>query len=232
MAVPALLVFLEPDFGTALVLRAITLGMLFVHGAPWRHFVWLGLAGVVMLALVFSILPAAGVQVLQPYQKDRLTAFLHPDRVRHPGRRLPPDPVADRGRQRRRHRARRRGRNPDAARLPARARDRLRVLGRGRGARIRRRRLAARALHAADLARAEGDHVLEIDVRRAGRRRRGVDADVSDLHQHRYDHRHRADHRHPSTVHELSAARTPSRTCSRSACCSRSTYTPRRRTSP
>ena len=81
MAVPALLVFLEPDFGTALVYSAITLGILFVHGAPWRHFVWLGLAGVVVLALVFSILPAAGVQVLQPYQKDRLTSFLHPDRV-------------------------------------------------------------------------------------------------------------------------------------------------------
>jgi rod shape determining protein RodA len=78
MAVPALLVFLEPDFGTALVYSAITLGILFVHGAPWRHFVWLGLAGVVVLALVFSVLPAAGVQVLQPYQKDRLTSFLEP----------------------------------------------------------------------------------------------------------------------------------------------------------
>ena len=78
---PILLVFVQPDFGTALVYSAITLGILFVHGAPWRHFVWLGLAGVVVLALVFSILPAAGVQVLQPYQKDRLTSFLHPDRV-------------------------------------------------------------------------------------------------------------------------------------------------------
>src|SRR5262249_18299011 len=52
-----------------------------VHGAPWRHFVWLGLAGVVSIALIFSILPGAGVQVLQPYQLDRLTSFLHPDQV-------------------------------------------------------------------------------------------------------------------------------------------------------
>ena len=68
MALPAVLVFMEPDFGTALVYGAITFGILFVHGAPWRHFVWLGLAGVVAIALVFSILPGAGVQVLQPYQ--------------------------------------------------------------------------------------------------------------------------------------------------------------------
>ena len=47
MALPALLVFAEPDFGTALVYAAVTLGMLFVLGAPWRHFAWLGLAFVV-----------------------------------------------------------------------------------------------------------------------------------------------------------------------------------------
>ena len=81
MAVPGLLVFIEPDFGTALTYAAITLGMLFVMGAPWRHFVWLGLAGVVAVALVFSVLPGLGVQVLQPYQQDRLTSFLHPDRI-------------------------------------------------------------------------------------------------------------------------------------------------------
>jgi rod shape determining protein RodA len=81
MALPAVLVFMEPDFGTALVYGAITVGILFVHGAPWRHFVWLGLAGVVSIALIFSILPGAGVQVLQPYQLDRLTSFLHPDQV-------------------------------------------------------------------------------------------------------------------------------------------------------
>jgi rod shape determining protein RodA len=79
MSVPALLVFMEPDFGTALVYAAITLGMLFVNGAPWRHFAWMGLAGVVAIAMIFSILPGAGIQVLQPYQKDRLTSFLNPD---------------------------------------------------------------------------------------------------------------------------------------------------------
>ncbi|HVI18944.1 MAG TPA: rod shape-determining protein RodA [Gaiellales bacterium] len=81
MTVPALLVFMEPDFGTALVYAAITFGMLFANGAPWRHFAWMGLAGVVAIALIFSILPGAGIQVLQPYQKDRLTSFLHPDQA-------------------------------------------------------------------------------------------------------------------------------------------------------
>jgi rod shape determining protein RodA len=81
MSVPALLVFMEPDFGTALVYAAITFGMLFVNGAPWRHFAWMGLAGVVAIAMIFSILPGAGIEVLQPYQKDRLTSFLHPDQV-------------------------------------------------------------------------------------------------------------------------------------------------------
>jgi rod shape determining protein RodA len=78
MALPALLVFAEPDFGTALVYAAVTLGMLFVLGAPWRHFAWMGLAFAVTIAMVFSILPGMGVPVLKQYQQDRLTAFLHP----------------------------------------------------------------------------------------------------------------------------------------------------------
>ena len=81
VGIPALLVFKEPDFGTALVLGAVVMGMLFVYGAPWRHFVWMILAAAVALALVFSILPGAGVQVLQTYQVDRITAFLHPNRL-------------------------------------------------------------------------------------------------------------------------------------------------------
>jgi cell division protein FtsW (lipid II flippase) len=65
------LVFAEPDFGTALVYAAVTLGMLFVLGAPWRHFAWLGLAFVVTLAMVFSIMPGLGVPVIKQYQMDR-----------------------------------------------------------------------------------------------------------------------------------------------------------------
>jgi rod shape determining protein RodA len=79
VAVPAALVFLEPDFGTTLVMVVLLFGMLFVYGMPWQHFVWFGMAVAVAGALVFSILPAAGVHVIQPYQYDRLTEFLHPN---------------------------------------------------------------------------------------------------------------------------------------------------------
>jgi rod shape determining protein RodA len=78
VGLPALLVFREPDFGTTLVFAAMLFGMLFVYGAPWRHFVWLTLFVSVSVALLFSILPGAGIHVLQPYQYDRLTSFLHP----------------------------------------------------------------------------------------------------------------------------------------------------------
>jgi rod shape determining protein RodA len=79
VAVPAMLVFKEPDLGTTLVFLAIMLGMLFVYGIPWQHFVWMAIAVAVSVALVFSILPGMGVEVVHGYQLSRLTGFLHPN---------------------------------------------------------------------------------------------------------------------------------------------------------
>jgi len=79
VAIPAGLVFVEPDFGTTLVLIVLLLGILFVYGVPWQHFVWLGMVAAVAAALIFSILPAAGVHLIQQYQYNRLTSFLHPN---------------------------------------------------------------------------------------------------------------------------------------------------------
>lgn len=76
--VPAALVMLQPDLGSALVYIVIGLATLFVAGAPWRHFAALGSLAVVAVALALVVLPTAGVSVLHEYQKDRLTAFLHP----------------------------------------------------------------------------------------------------------------------------------------------------------
>src|SRR5690349_851138 len=76
VGLPALLVFKEPDFGTMLVFLAIMLGLLFVYGIPWQHFVWMILAVCVIGALIFSVLPGMGVQVVQEYQITRLTSFL------------------------------------------------------------------------------------------------------------------------------------------------------------
>jgi rod shape determining protein RodA len=76
--VPAMLVVIQPDLGSALVYMAIAAAVLFVAGTKWTHFVVLGAVatGAVAVALVGA--PAAGVQVLKPYQVDRLTAFLNP----------------------------------------------------------------------------------------------------------------------------------------------------------
>ena len=68
---PWLLVMLQPDLGTSLVLLAILAGMLFMSGASMR---WLAtLAGLVLAAL-----PLIWNYVLLDYQKQRLTSFLNP----------------------------------------------------------------------------------------------------------------------------------------------------------
>jgi rod shape determining protein RodA len=76
--VPAMLVIAQPDLGSGLVYLAIVLAVLFVAGTPWTHFAALGVLGAAAIAAVLIVAPAAGVEVLKPYQKDRLTAFLNP----------------------------------------------------------------------------------------------------------------------------------------------------------
>ena len=75
---PATLVFLQPDFGTGIVLVAIALAILFVAGIPWQHFAAIGAVVMLIGAGTYAAGSAAGVQFLHGYQQDRLTAFLHP----------------------------------------------------------------------------------------------------------------------------------------------------------
>ena|SRR5215207_7169460 len=75
---PALLVFLQPDLGTGIVYGVITLAVMFVAGVRWTHFAALGGVVAAVIAIVLVIAPAVGTPVLQGYQQDRLTAFLHP----------------------------------------------------------------------------------------------------------------------------------------------------------
>jgi len=75
---PAALVMLQPDLGSALVFVAITLAVLFIAGVPWQHFAAFGALAAVAIALSLAVLPSVGINVLHSYQKDRLTAFLHP----------------------------------------------------------------------------------------------------------------------------------------------------------
>jgi rod shape determining protein RodA len=76
--IPTMIVMAEPDLGSASVYVVATLALLFVAGAPWRHFAALFALFAVALTLVLVAAPKMGVQVLKPYQTQRLTAFLHP----------------------------------------------------------------------------------------------------------------------------------------------------------
>src|SRR4029453_8272573 len=76
---PMLLVFVQPDIGSALVYLAALSALLFVAGTRWPHLVVIGSIAALGVASVLWLIPAAGVDVLKPYQKNRLTGFLHPD---------------------------------------------------------------------------------------------------------------------------------------------------------
>jgi rod shape determining protein RodA len=71
MGPPWVLVMMQPDLGTSLVLAAILGGMLFMSGASLK---WL-LAGI---AAVIAAIPVAWTYVLLDYQKDRILSFLNP----------------------------------------------------------------------------------------------------------------------------------------------------------
>jgi rod shape determining protein RodA len=77
-AIPIVLVFLQPDIGTALVYTAALAAVLFVAGVRWLHLGVLAAVTVIAALAVLWILPGAGVNVLKPYQAARLTGFTHP----------------------------------------------------------------------------------------------------------------------------------------------------------
>ena len=78
-ALPMLLVFKEPDFGSTLIYGSALLAVLFFGGMPWKHLATLAIVTALIALSVLWFLPAAGVDVLDAYQKDRLIGFVHPD---------------------------------------------------------------------------------------------------------------------------------------------------------
>jgi rod shape determining protein RodA len=78
-ALPMLLVYLQPDFGTALVYAAALAALLFVAGVRWLNIAVVALLTTFAAAAVLWALPAAGVHVLKDYQLQRITGFMHPD---------------------------------------------------------------------------------------------------------------------------------------------------------
>ncbi|NTV44921.1 MAG: rod shape-determining protein RodA [Candidatus Yonathbacteria bacterium] len=71
MMIPFLLVFLQPDFGSAIILFSIWFGMVVVSGISKKH-----LFAVFAIGLIsFSLLWQFG---FKEHQKDRIMTFLHP----------------------------------------------------------------------------------------------------------------------------------------------------------
>ena len=71
-AVPAMLILLEPDLGTALVVPFVWFVMLFAAGLSWRR------VGAVVGTGVVGVVAAVQVGLLRQHQLDRLRVFLDP----------------------------------------------------------------------------------------------------------------------------------------------------------
>ena len=73
IAVPVGLILLQPDFGTAMLVAASGVFVLFLAGLSWRWFAAAGLSAA-------AAAPLAWFFVFRPYQKDRILTFLEPER--------------------------------------------------------------------------------------------------------------------------------------------------------
>ncbi|HAO64967.1 TPA: hypothetical protein DCQ44_03235 [Candidatus Taylorbacteria bacterium] len=65
------LIFLQPDFGSAIIIFCIWFGMVFASGISRKHIIAVLLIGAVLFG-------GAWLYVLKPYQKDRVLNFVHP----------------------------------------------------------------------------------------------------------------------------------------------------------
>ena len=73
LAVPSVLIFMQPDLGTMLVFTFVAFVMLFTAGTTLRQLVTMIVTGLVILVAAFQL------NLLKEYQLDRLTGFLNSD---------------------------------------------------------------------------------------------------------------------------------------------------------
>jgi rod shape determining protein RodA len=71
VGLPLALILKQPDLGTALVLMPMLVVGAFLAGLQWKHAAAIVLIGVMMLPV--------GWHFMKPYQKERVTSFLHPE---------------------------------------------------------------------------------------------------------------------------------------------------------
>ncbi len=70
---PMVLIQLQPDFGTNMIFAVTILGMLFVAGLDLKFIYGGAIAAVVSIAAVWQL------NIIKPYQKDRVMVFLRPE---------------------------------------------------------------------------------------------------------------------------------------------------------
>lgn len=70
--IPALLIIIQPDMGTALILFGIWFGYLLVSELRWKHI----LAALLIFMIVFAFM---WTSVLEEYQKDRIIGLFNPE---------------------------------------------------------------------------------------------------------------------------------------------------------
>lgn len=71
VGVPVGLILLQPDLGTAMVLVPVAAVGAFLAGLQWKHTLF-------VVAVAAMLLPV-GWHVLKPYQRSRVTTFMHPE---------------------------------------------------------------------------------------------------------------------------------------------------------
>ena len=77
VGVPLVLILKQPDLGTALVLIPLLVVGAFLAGLQWQHAAAFSLAGILLVGAVFY--PPVSRRILKPYQRERITSFLHPE---------------------------------------------------------------------------------------------------------------------------------------------------------
>ena len=77
VGLPLGLILKQPDLGTALVLVPMLVVGAFLAGLQWQHAAIFTLAGILLVGSVFF--PPVSRHILKPYQRERITSFLHPE---------------------------------------------------------------------------------------------------------------------------------------------------------
>src|SRR6266404_6277455 len=77
VGLPLALILKQPDLGTALVLVPLLVVGAYLAGLQWQHAAIFSLAGILLIGSVFY--PPVSRHILKPYQRERITSFLHPE---------------------------------------------------------------------------------------------------------------------------------------------------------